>query len=348
VRGSLVQIKVALGLALAALPACAQQPIAYVPVDGVTLSGSLDVSNGRAAITNSGAITAGERAVHVSLVRGGDVRLCATTTAHFSVDRTVADAASTALLIALDRGAMEVRYTTGKYSDVLMTPDMRILISGPGEADLRLRVNSKGDTCVDNRGDNAPYVIVSSQFEGGAYRVQPNQRVLFEHGSLREVNDNEQESCGCPPPPTSVASTGVTGSQPAKVGQVVGGPSSTPSDTTFPLAQSEGLAPAPPPPTKPIVPAGEAHAQVSVPLTYDGADPPPLPARDPDKPPVKAATSAAPAKEPIAPTVAPAPRHRATAIEDQPTAVAEAPPPRPIGSHNIFKRIGRLFKHLFG
>jgi hypothetical protein len=128
----------------------------------------------------------------------------------------------------------------------------------------------------------------------------------------------------------------------------VGGPSSTPSDTAFPLAQSEGLAPAPPPPTKPIVPVGEAHAQVSVPLTYSGADPPPLPVRDADKPPVKVATPVASAKEPIAPTSAPTPRRRATAIEDQPTVVAEAPPPRPVGSHNIFKRIGRLFKHLFG
>ncbi len=101
-------------------------------------------------------------------------------------------------MIALDRGAVEASYETGKYSDVLLTPDLRILISGPGAADLKIRVNEKGDTCVDNHGANAPYVTVTSQFEGGVYRVQPNQRVMFEHGSLQQVVDNESEPCGCP------------------------------------------------------------------------------------------------------------------------------------------------------
>ena len=111
-------------------------------------------------------------------------------------------------MMALDRGAIEASYTPGKYSDVLLTPDLRILISGPGQADLNVRVNPKGDTCVDNHGANAPYVTVTSQLEGGVYRVQPDQRVMFEHGSLQQVVDNEPEPCGCPAavPPMSVAS----------------------------------------------------------------------------------------------------------------------------------------------
>jgi hypothetical protein len=47
---------------------------------------------------------------------------------------------------------------------------------------------------------NAPYVLVTSVFGDGDYRVQPGQRVMFEHGSMREVVDNEKEPCGCPPP----------------------------------------------------------------------------------------------------------------------------------------------------
>ena len=114
-------------------------------------------------------------------------------------------------MMALDRGAIEANYTVGKYSDVLLTPDLRILISGPGQADLSIRVNTKGDTCVDNHGADAPYVTVTSQLEGGAYRVLPDQRVNFEHGSLREVVDHEPEPCGCPATPaTSVASAGTT------------------------------------------------------------------------------------------------------------------------------------------
>ncbi len=290
----------------------APTPIAYVATDGVTVSGSLEVSNGKAVIGNNGAITAGEKTAAISLARGGTLRLCATTTVHLSSDRTITDVQSSALMMSLDRGALEASYATGKYSDVLMTPDLRILISGPGEADLKIRVSPKGDTCLDNHGTNAPYVTVTSLLEGGLYRVQPNQRVLFEHGDLKEVVDNEAELCGCPPAvPIAVASAGV------------GGPSSTPADTAFPLAQSEGLAPSPPAATTPAVPAGQAHAQVTVPLVFNGngdgngnSDAPPL-----------SAPAATPAPVPA------------------PTAAAQPPAAKPTG---FFHKIGHFFSRLFG
>jgi hypothetical protein len=231
----------------------------------------------------------------------------------------VTDVQSSALMIALDRGALEANYATGKYSDVLMTPDLRILISGPGQADLKIRVSPKGDTCLDNRGDNAPYITVTSLLEGGLYRVQPNQRVLFEHGDVKEVVDTEAEPCGCPSNAVvSVADAGTTGTHPAAPGKAVGGPSSTPADTAFPLAQSEGLAPAPPNPATPVVPAGQTHAQVTVPLAYNSDAPPPSP--------------------PATPAANPAP---------PPVAVAAAPqkPPKPSG---FFHSIGHFFSKIFG
>ncbi len=262
-----------------------QQPIAYVPTEGVTLSGSLEVANGKAVIGNNGSITAGDKTATVTLARGGTLQLCSTTTVHLSRDSSIADPQSSALMISLDRGALEASYATGKYSDVLMTPDFRILISGPGQTDLKIRVSPKGDTCLDNHGTDAPYVTVTSLLEGGLYRVQPNQRVLFEHGSLNEVVDNETEPCGCPPATLEAA-------------KPVGGPSSTPADTAFPLAQSEGLAKTPPPSATPAVPAGEAHAQVTVPLVYKSDAPPPAPPPNmaPETPP--ATTAAAPSQPP--------------------------------------------------
>ncbi len=298
-----------------------QTPIAYVATEGVTLSGSLEVANGKAVVGNNGAITAGDRTANITLARGGTLRLCSTTTVHLSSDRSITDVQSTALMISLDRGALEAGYTTGKYSDVLMTPDFRILVSGPGQADLKIRVSPKGDTCLDNHGANAPYVTVASLLEGGIYRVQPNQRVLFEHGSLREVVDNEQESCGCPPPPVvSVADAGTTSTNPVAPGKPVGGPSSTPADTTFPLAQSEGLAPPPQTPSAPVVPSGQTHVQVTVPLVYNSDAPPPSPPPD--------------ATPPAAPPPAPAP----------PTA---QPPAKQSGG-GFFHSIGRFFSKLFG
>jgi hypothetical protein len=205
---------------------------------------------------------------------------------------------------------------------VLLTPDLRILISPPGVADLSIRVNSQGDTCVDNHGDQAPYVLASSLFDGGAYRIQPNQRVLFEHGSLRDVVDNEQDPCGCPPAqPVSVATAGTTGAQPAQPGQKV---SSAADQNPFPLAESEGLKPAPPLPTTPVVPPGQTHIEVSAPIAYDANNPNPPPAPPP-----------APAEQPI-----PVP---ASAI-----TVAQSPLPPAPPHTGFFHHIGHFFKKLFG
>ncbi len=167
------------------------------------------------------------------------------------------------LLFSINRGAFEAHYTPGAYADIVLTPDFRLLISGPGEANLKMRVNEQGDTCIDNGGANAPYVLASSLLEGGAYRVQPGQRVLFVHGALRDVVDNEREPCGCPVPETPVAGKG--------------GPSSTPADTAFPIAVSAGLE-APPKPEGPAVPPGQPHAQVTA--TLSSATPPIAPQSD--------------------------------------------------------------------
>jgi hypothetical protein len=303
---------------LAAAPLLAQETIGRTSAAEVQVSGAVDISHGETLLRNGSEITAGDQAVKIALERGGELRLCSTSSVHLSKDRSVADPANSALQMALDRGAMEANYVVGKYSDVLLTPDLRILISGPGEVDLRIRVNASGDTCVDNYGANAPYVTVTSQLEGGAYRVLPSQRVNFQHGSLREVVDHEPEPCGCPVVPVvSVAGGGAATTNPAQPGKPVGGPSSTPADTAFPIAESEGLAAPPATPATPVVPAGETHAQVTVPLTYNGENPAPAP------PAPKPAAPAPPAAQPVAP---------------------QAPNPP---SGGLFHRLGHFFSRIF-
>ena len=306
-------------------PAAAPVPmsIASVSTQGVSVAGSLSVANGRATIGNNGSITAGDGTAKVSLTRGGSLNVCASTKIHLSTDNTIPGGG--ALMVAMDRGALEAHYTPGQYSDVLLTPDLRILISGPGEANISLRVNGQGDTCIDNHGEHAPYVLASSLFEGGAYRVQPNQRVLFEKGSLGQVVDNEKESCGCPPEPLSVASAGTTGGTPAKPGETVANKPDAAKDNPFPLAESEGLKPPPAPSTKPVVPAGQAHAEVEAPLVYDSKNPNPLP------PPPPAEPSNTPAPAPAA---------------EPPATTAQAPPPK---LHpGFFHHLGHFFKKMFG
>ncbi|MDR3748458.1 MAG: hypothetical protein P4M04_09935 [Acidobacteriota bacterium] len=244
-------------------------PIAIVPIDNknpdqaATVTGALEVTGGKAIIAVSGSVTATGQTTRVILPHRGELHVCASTTVKLAADSSVASGDAPGLLMAMDHGAVEISFAAGAASlrnaDVLLTPDFRILISGPGAAEVKVRLGSQGDTCVDNAGVpgdgasqtglnpqvNAPYVLVSSVFDGGAYRVQPGQRVMFQHGSLHVVVNQEKESCGCPP--------------------------GAPKGNEFPEAQSAGLAPMPKP-----APGSLGNAPdlaVVEPLVYKGADP---------------------------------------------------------------------------
>jgi hypothetical protein len=272
-------------LAPDAAAAIAPSPIAIIPIDAsdpdkaAVVTGALEVTAGRAMIGTSGTVTSGAQTTEVMLPRRGTLRVCASTTVKLAADASVSGGVPNfvpGLLMAMDHGAVEMSFAPrpgeATNADVLMTPDFRILISGPGASDVKVRLGREGDTCVDNSGKDAPYVVVTSLFDSGLYRVQPGQRVMFQHGSLSEVVDEEKESCGCPP----VESHG----------------------NEFPLAQSEGLAPlAPPAPA----PAQKASAAAAVPpLVYQSTG---------EAAPATAALSAA--KAPIA-TPVPAPPKQQT------------------------------------
>lgn len=257
-------------------------PIAIVPIDdktpasGATVTGALEVAGGKAIIAASGTITSGSATTEVLLPHRGTLRVCASTTVKLAADTSVSAGDTPGLMMALDHGAVEASFATGRNADILMTPDFRILIGGPGAADVKVRLGDHGDTCVDNPGANAPYVLVTSVFDNTNYRVQPGQRVMFQHGSLHEVVDQEKEPCGCPAPPK-------------------------PDTNDFPMAQSAGLAPLPAPATAPAQPAA-GKAQVTEPLVYKSAAPAPATVAQP-APPSSADASQSPT-QPVKPPAA--------------------------------------------
>ena len=344
-----------LGLSIATQQMLAQQIIGRIDdrsaAQEVKVAGAITVQGTTMLLGNGSTVTAGQHTLAIHLTRGGDLDLCATTSVHLSQQKAATDPNSP-LMMALDHGALEAHYTLGKDSDVVLTPDLRILLSGPGNADVRIRVNKRGDTCVENRGTNAPYLTVSEQMGDGVYRVQPNQHVLFEHGSLQAVVDNEQEPCGCPATPIiSIASAGSTdSSHVAKPGQTVAANASseennslttptTPDDTAFPIAESEGLAPPPGPPTKPVVPPGQVHAEVTTTLAYSGPDnrvSSPTTDRD-----------SAPASVTAAPTPEGVPEVSTAAAATVP-AIAQTAPPAHKSSNGLFHHIGHFFARIFG
>ncbi|MGA8041916.1 MAG: hypothetical protein WCA37_03850 [Terracidiphilus sp.] len=278
VRGMVTAACVTAAVALAQSPAVQSTPpglnagpIAIVPLNesksgaGATVTGALQVTAGKAIIAASGAVTSGSTTTDVLLPQRGTLHVCASTTVKLAADSSAPAGETPGLMMAMDHGAIEASLATGRSADILLTPDFRVLISGPGAADVKVRLGEHGDTCVDNGGSNAPYVLVTSVFDGGNYHVQPGQRVMFQHGSVHEVVDQEKEPCGCPPPPAQA------------------------KGNEFPLAQSEGLAPTPQP--KPSPAHKETASIPPPPLVYNAA------AHTPPEP-----TQAGPASPAVAPS----------------------------------------------
>lgn len=312
----------------------AQQPIGTVGVQDATVAGALEVTNGRAVLVGNTTVTARDHMAEIALNRGGAVRVCSTSGLHVTAGKSAAGAAP--LMLALDRGAIEVQMAA-TTNDVVMTPDLRFTMGGDGTLDLRLRVIRNGDTCVENRGEKAPVVHIAEQFGDAVYELRPGQHVLFEHGNLKDVVDNESSPCGCPPVPVvSVADAGVTSAAPAAVGSAV---AVKPAEEQhpFPAAVSAELAPVA---AVPQAPPGVVHAQVETALRYDAAAP----------------AQGAGAREPVAAgggagMGATTTSQAAAPVQSTETAAPAAqapPPPAPPPVKDLAHSLGRFFKRLFG
>ena len=300
----------------------AQQAIGTVGVQDATIAGALEVSNGRAVLVGNTTVTARDKTAEVELKRGGSVKVCATSGLHVTSGQSAAGV-TPALMLALDRGAIEVKMAA-TTRDVVMTPDLRFSLKGDGPLDLQLRVTKNGDTCVENRGAQAPVLNVADPFGDGTYELRAGQHVLFEHGSLKEVVDHETSSCGCPPeqPTMTVAdallSGGAAGSGDAAKTAAEAHP--------FPAAVSAGLAPVAVPPQ---APEGALHEQVSATLSSSGG-----------------ADSLA---EPAGAAAAKADATGATATPNAAQGTAAAAPAAPPQQKRGFGHaIGRFFKRIFG
>jgi hypothetical protein len=320
-------VRLALPLALAcAAAASAQQLIGYVPKNDATVVGATDELDGREVLAGSVSVTAKDHTAPIALSRGGTVRVCQTSQLHITESRAMEVAAP--LLFSLDRGAIEIQ-TNGTPTDAIMTPDLRLTVRNAGPLDLRLRVARNGDTCVENRGVGAPTIAVSDPFGESMYELPPNQHVLFEHGSVKEVVDHETTPCGCPDEKgMTVADALIAANTTAKVSPKTGsggnGTQPPPAEAhPFPAAISEGLAPpetAAPAPATPGPPPPLTDAFVYNGVTKDPDAIPPQDALPGTRPPAPAPTPAVVQ----APPPQPAPQVVVAAPVPQP---APAPPP---------------------
>jgi len=297
----------------------AQQPIGTVGIQNANVAGALEVSNGHAILVGNTTVTARDHTAEIELKRGGTVRVCATSGLHVTAGQIMAAQGATGqqpLMLALDRGAIEVQMAATTH-DMVMTPDLRFTMRGDGPLNLQLRVTRNGDTCVENRGAQAPVLNIADQFGETSYVLNPGQHVLFEHGSLKEVVDHESSSCGCPPEPTPTMTI-------ADALLNAGDASKTAAEQhPFPAAVSAGLAPV----AVPQAPTGDLHEQVAATLSSGEA---------PDS---------------LTPAVSPGPKGKngetTTSAAAQTTTPPAPPPPTP-ARHGFAHALGRFFRKIFG
>jgi hypothetical protein len=170
------------------------QPVAVPYATGA--SGSLVEAGDR--VGSGSSITAKEETAILRLTRGGEVRVCAGTQVSVATS-----AAGNDLMLGMGTGAMETHYHLEDSSDSVLTPDFRIVLPGPGEFNLAIRSDARGNTCVSSLAGSTSSVIVAELLGAGSYEVKPLQEAYFRQGKVDMVEKPPTE-CGCLPPPEPV------------------------------------------------------------------------------------------------------------------------------------------------
>jgi hypothetical protein len=285
-------------------------------------------------------LTAGNQTAVLSLARGGEVHVCPGTTV------SVTPAKNTkGLMLGMNTGALETHYALDASADSVLTPDFRILFSGPGEFDFAVRADSYGNTCVRALRGNASSALVSELIGDRVYRVKPTEQAVFRSGRIDKVDSDVPLECGCPSPiPVMEASSAAAPDSKLPTNTRLTPGEAPKTDTKaegngqgseVAATKSETLSSGPETRPLPASQPNEVHVQVEAPLVFRGKKDSVPPAPSPDE---MAAFAA----------VAPPPRPPQLEIQIQPPPAASLNPRRRASApHRFFRRLKNIFSALF-
>ena len=226
------------------------QGVGDVYASDASVKGSVRETSEGLEINNGAVIAAGQHSASLRLTRGGQVRICPST--NLTVNSSPE---GQQLMFAMSAGSLEADYRLPFTADVILTPDFRILISGPADVNLSVTATQNGDACVRARGDSS-YVVVSELIGDDFYRVNPDEQVLFHAGHVKDPEVNSSTPCGCPPPQAlqraeAAPPTPSPAVAPAASSSPLTAQSAPASVAVMPRASSSKVAPQPGPPLQP-------------------------------------------------------------------------------------------------
>jgi hypothetical protein len=164
----------------------------------------------------------------------------------------------------MNSGAIEAHYTLSASSDTVMTPDFRILLSGPGIFHFAISSDSGGNMCVRSLPENTASLIVAELNGDGTYQVKPNVQIMFRNGQVTDPSPLVPPDCGCPPPalPVQTAEEKKPEREAKPSSQAVA--TAAPAIPSMPQGLDLPLNP---------VPAEMAHLEMEAPFVYEAGDP---------------------------------------------------------------------------
>lgn len=191
-------------LSTLAWPAClhAQLPVGELYASDASIHGSVSLTSGGTTVLTGSSISSGNGTALLRLSRGGELAICTGTRVSVSASASGRD-----LMFSFGEGTIEARYRISSAADAIVTPDLRLLVTGPGDFDVSVGVSPNGDTCVRSGSRSSGGVIVSEMMGDGTYQVKPSELVVFRGGRVAGAQLNPGEvACGCPAPtPAAIA-----------------------------------------------------------------------------------------------------------------------------------------------